>query len=99
MSYRIIFHPEADKEYRESFLWYETNEKNLGYKFEIAVEEKINVIANYPERFPKRKGNYREALINHFPYINVYRVNKRLKQIYISSLFHTSRNPIKKFRK
>jgi plasmid stabilization system protein ParE len=81
MSYRIIFHPEADKEYRESFLWYETHEKNLGHRFEIAVEEKIDVIANNPERFPKRKGAYREALINHFPYIIVYRVNKRLKQI------------------
>lgn len=99
MSYSLVFHPEADKEYRESFLWYEGKARGLGYRFETAVDEKIDIIIKYPDRYPKRKGSYREALVEDFPYVIVYRVNKKLEKIFISSLFHTNRNPKKKYRR
>jgi mRNA-degrading endonuclease RelE of RelBE toxin-antitoxin system len=99
MSYSIVFHPEADKEYRESFLWHERKVKGLGYRFENAVDKKIETILHYPERFPKRKGVYREALVEDFPYVIVFRMNKGRDTIFISSLFHTSRNPKKKYRR
>ncbi len=99
MSYSIVFHPEADKEYRESFLWYERKAKGLGYRFEKAIDEKIDGIRNHPDRFPKRKGSYRETLVDDFPYVIIYRVNKETEKIFISSLFHTSRNPKKKYRR
>lgn len=99
MSYRIIFHPEADEEYRESFLWYERKVKDLGYRFEKAVEETLSLILKNPNRYPKRKGLYREALVSDFPYVIIYKIKKQTEKIFISSLFHTSRNPQKKFRR
>ncbi|MBC7874141.1 MAG: type II toxin-antitoxin system RelE/ParE family toxin [Ferruginibacter sp.] len=99
MRYSIVFHPEADKEYRESFLWYERKTKGLGYRFEAVIDKKIDLIIDKPERYPKRKGRYREALVENFPYVIVNRINKGLEKIIISSLFHTSRNPKKKYRR
>jgi len=99
MSYSIVFHPEADKEYRESFLWYDEKSKASGYRFETLVNEKVELIIDNPERYPKRRGQYREALVENFPYVIVYRINKKLETIFISSLFHTSRNPARKYRK
>lgn len=46
-----------------------------------------------------RKGFYRESLVENFPYVIVYRVNKKPGKIFISSLFHTSRNHGKKYRR
>ncbi|MCY7310122.1 MAG: type II toxin-antitoxin system RelE/ParE family toxin [Chitinophagaceae bacterium] len=99
MIYTVIFHPEADKEYRESFLWYEKKVKGLGYRFEIVVEGKIREIMNNLEKYPKRMGLYREAPVGGFPYVIVYRINKMLERIFVSSLFHTSRNPKRKYRR
>lgn len=99
MSYHIIFHPEADKEYREAFLWYERKVKDLGYRFEKAVDETLHLILKNPVRYPKRKRLYREALVSDFPYVIIYKINKQTENIFISSLFHTSRNPQKKYRR
>ena len=34
-----------------------------------------------------------------FPYVIVYKINKRKKLIYISAIYHTKRNPKYKYRK
>jgi hypothetical protein len=54
---------EADKEWTEAALWYDEQSPGLGNRFIKMVEKKLELIANYPERYPMRKGNFREALI------------------------------------
>lgn len=45
-----------------------------------------------PERFPEKKRSFREAKIDVFPYLLIYKIANRKKVITIISVFHTSRN-------
>jgi hypothetical protein len=41
----------------------------------------------------------REAVVKKFPFVIVYEVNKLLLTVNILAVYHTNRNPRKKFRK
>jgi len=90
---------EADREWTEAALWYDKQSPGLGNRFIEMVESKLELISKYPERYPKRKGNFREALVNIFPYIIVYSFYETEKTVVVHSIFHTSRHPGKKYRK
>ena len=97
MDYSIIVLPRARHELIEAWEWYEDRQIGLGDRFKEEVSNILNQIQKHPEHFPERKKNYREAKANIFPYLIIYRLKKRNKIIAISSIFHTSRNPIKKY--
>ena len=100
MVFRIILHPETEKDYTEAYIWYESRQSNLGEKFIAAVRLTIESIARQPESYG-RKGikKFREARVLLFPYIIVYQVNLMKKEIYISSIHHSRKYPGKKYRK
>lgn len=80
-----------------SWDWYEERLKGLGDKFVKEVIERISDIQESPDRYPARYKNYKETSIDTFPFLIIYRINKRRKLIRIVSVFHTSRNPKKKY--
>ncbi|TSJ40342.1 type II toxin-antitoxin system RelE/ParE family toxin [Mucilaginibacter corticis] len=98
MEYEIILHPEAEKEYLKACVWYEKKVVGLGHRFKNAVLEQLQLIKEKPEHYPVKKRNYRESNVDIFPYLVVYKVNKERGFIYIVSIFHTSKNPKKKYR-
>lgn len=73
-------------------------QKGLGNRFINIIQAKLELIAEFPERYPKRKRNFREAPVKIFPFIIVYTFYKRKKIISVSSIFHTRRNPRLKYR-
>ena len=95
----MIYHPLAIKDLNNSMDFYEARQPGLGFKFERNVKQKIVAIQDHPERYSRRKGCYREALVKDIPFLIVYRYNKIKLKITISSIFHTSRNPKYKYRK
>ena len=97
MNYTVDLLFKARQEIFESWVWYEEQEDGLGDRFEDAVFEKIALIAANPLHYPLKKGTY-EANTDKFPFLIVYRINKRRKLIMIVSVFHTSRHPKKKRR-
>jgi hypothetical protein len=97
--YKLKILREADKELQEGAQWYEGQADGLGLRFIEVIKHKLEVIQKYPERNPKRKGNFRETIVRTFPYIIIYTFYKREMIITINSIFHTSRNPKKKYRK
>ncbi len=99
MSYQLIFHPQAEEEYRNAYQWYELAQKGLGERFEKMVEKRLEQIVQYPENYHISKASYREVSTEVFPYTIVYKLNKRKKLIYISAVYHTKRNPLRKYRK
>jgi mRNA-degrading endonuclease RelE of RelBE toxin-antitoxin system len=99
MSYTIELHPEAIEELKDSYQWYEERVDGLGIKFIASVNKQLNVIAAHPERYPKKKGNYRETRIDIFPYIVIYEVLKTKKVIFVSYIFHAKRNPKLKYKR
>lgn len=99
MPYTIILHPEAEKEYLSSFLWYEERSPGLGERFAEAIDSKIQSITNNPYHYPEKAKRYHEAMVSVFPFLIAYKVYPEKKEIFIASIFHTSRKPGKKYRK
>ena len=97
MSYRVIFHPEAETELYESVIWYEEVLSGLGGEFLKEVEKIIHHLNLHPFIYSKKKKNYREAVLRKFPFVVVYKINARKKEVNILSVFHTSQNPKKKY--
>jgi plasmid stabilization system protein ParE len=98
MTYPLIFHPEAEEEYRKAYQWYEQAQQGLGTRFEVLVEQRLEQIARNPEHYHLSKAPYREVAIEIFPYSIIYKLNKKKKVIYISAIYHTRRHPRNKFR-
>src|SRR5258708_36343852 len=95
----ILFHPIADAENSEAYEWYENQKAGLGKEFEISIEKKLSQIVLNPLRYTKKRGIHREALVETLPYVVVYKFYSKENLIFISSIFHASRNPKKKYRR
>ncbi len=99
MTYTISFHPIALEEYKAASIWYEERQEGLGLRFEKAIDSKIRQILHNPLAFAKNKGSYRQAKTRTFPFVIVYKLNDRMHEVYVSAIYHTSRNPRGKYRK
>ncbi len=98
--FHLEFHPDTSGDYDEAYAWYEDKTEGLGEQFLADVRNKIKVIFANPEIFSvKSKQGYREAKLDDFPYTVVYRILKKRKVIFISSIHHQSRHPRMKYRK
>ena len=99
MKCRIELHPASQKELEEAFQWYEERSEGLGIRFLKAVNDKLNELSKYPDRYAKRMRGFREISINIFPYILIYEFLPKEKVVFISYVFHTNRNPKLKYRR
>jgi mRNA-degrading endonuclease RelE of RelBE toxin-antitoxin system len=97
MSYKIEFLPRAKKELLDAWDWYDDRWTGLGDRFMQEVNKRIQQIEKTPERYGERRKGFRETKMQVFPYVIIYRIQKRKKIIAISSIFHTRRNPKKKY--
>ncbi|MEJ7680595.1 MAG: type II toxin-antitoxin system RelE/ParE family toxin [Segetibacter sp.] len=98
MTYNIIFVTKAKLELLESWEWYEDRQVGLGERFKEEVYKAIQQIERNPKRYPIRKKPYYEKLVDVFPYLVIYRIEKREKIIVIVSIFHAKRNPRRKYK-
>lgn len=99
MPYDILFHPKAEKEYLEAYDWYEQQQKGLGARFEHFIEKQLHKIKLHPEFYPIKHLALRECKTELFPYLIIYKLYEEKSVIYITAIFHTSRNPVRKYRK
>lgn len=99
MIYSTEFLLKARIELLEAWEWYEDKQPGLGDKFKQHVYSCLRIIEQHPNRYPERKKYYREALVKIFPYLVIYRIDKKQKRIAIISVFHNSRRPKKKYQK
>ncbi|UXE65736.1 MAG: type II toxin-antitoxin system RelE/ParE family toxin [Chryseotalea sp. WA131a] len=95
--YRTIFSSKAQREIAESWNWYEDRQLGLGDRFLNEIAEHIRKIEQTPIKFPIRFKSYRETPVPVFPFLIIYRINGRKRIIRIVSIFHTSRNPTRKY--
>ena len=97
--YNLILLEEADKEFQDAALWYEEKSSGLGLRFIEVIKRKFEIIQQFPESNTRRVGNFRESVVKIFPYTIVYTFSKKEGLITVVSIFHTSRDPRKKYRK
>ena len=99
MPYPYVLDEKAYEEYMEAYEWYELELSGLGNRFMYCVEKKLEKIVEHPEYYNKRKGNFREAKVDDFPYMIVYEFFKNKRSIYIAAIYHSKRNPRHKYRR
>lgn len=95
--YTSIFSSRAYKEITQSWNWYEDRQQDLGDRFLKEVISQIRIIEHSPDRFPTRFKFYKESSVPVFPFLIIYRIDKKKKLVRIVSIFHTSRNPKRKY--
>jgi plasmid stabilization system protein ParE len=100
MSYILDFHEDVEGDYSKAYTWYENAKTGLGERFLKMVRAKLEKIAKNPETFSqKTKSGYREAAVEIFPYIIVYKVYKKKKVVFINSVLHQKTHPRKRIRR
>ena len=99
MNFIVEFDIRAETEYSDAIEWYEDQESGLGSRFEESVQKLLKHIEKNPLIFPNKRYNTREGKVEDFPYLIVYKVFPAKNIMYITSIFHTSRNPRRKYRK
>jgi plasmid stabilization system protein ParE len=100
MSYSYRLHPQARIDLAEAYAWYENESSGLGERFVKIVQQKIDEVVSNPQWYGSKKKGFRETIIStDFPHLVVYKISHSKKEILISSIFHSSRNPKDKYRK
>jgi len=88
---RITFHPAAETEMIEAAKYYENQQKDLGKRFLISIQDGINRIQINPLLYPFVYENVRRCLIKIFPFGILFRISS--DQIMIMAVMHLHRNP------
>lgn len=99
MTYSFIIKDEAIKELSEAIVWYENQQEGLGISFREKFHIKLNQVCANPFHYKNTYKEYHEALTDTFPFQIVYAISEKEHLIVIVAVFHTSRNPKRKFRK
>lgn len=94
MSYTVVVRAAAQAEAAEAFLWYEQRSPGLGGRFADALQACFHRLAVNP-KLQKRKGVFRHAMVEKFPYRVVFIVEKNT--VFVYQVRHTSRKPSKRF--
>jgi plasmid stabilization system protein ParE len=99
MIYGLKYSAKAQADFIKAFNYYEDQLIGLGGRFEDCIDQKIIKIINNPYAYPGKRAGLRECWAKDFPFLIVYSISERSKLIVIASIFHTSRNPRKKYKK
>jgi plasmid stabilization system protein ParE len=91
-TYSSYLSEEARKEAQKAYQWYEEKQEGLGEQFLIEVIATSQTICINPKGYRKRLKEIRGLMLNRFPYMLLYTIEKD-HQVRILSVFHTSRNP------
>jgi plasmid stabilization system protein ParE len=95
--YQLVIKPRAIEMAIEAYEWYNEQQIGLGDLFLNELESYYDKLEELPLAYSKIKKNFRQAVLHKFPYVIVFEVIK--KEVVIYSIFHTSRNPRKKFKR
>jgi len=82
---------------QEAFDWYEQQQAGLGDLFLTELENGFDNMETWPSSYSIIKKNYRQFILRTFPYVIVYEILN--SDVIVYAVFHTSRNPRKKFKK
>lgn len=78
----------------EAYDWYEERQDGLGGRFYKEINYYLTILENDPFLFPIRYiEDLRAVPVNKFPFLIVYWVYERESKVYVTSIFHTSKEP------
>jgi len=87
---------QAENELEDAFYFYNLISAKVGDEFLNQINSCIQSILLYPKSFPIEFETYRKAVVKKYLFVIIYTIIDAL--IFISAIFHTRKNPKKKFR-
>ena len=94
--YLLIVKPRAIEMAQKAYRWYEKRQVELGDSFLLEIDNCYDRIESSPMQYAKIKKNFRQIILRTFPYVIVFEILK--EDVVIYAVFHTSRNPKRKFK-
>ncbi|HZF14967.1 MAG TPA: type II toxin-antitoxin system RelE/ParE family toxin [Steroidobacteraceae bacterium] len=85
------FHPEAEREFHEAALHYESSVPGLGRSFRDEISRVIELLLENPESGSMLAGGLRHFVLRRFPFSVVYAGAADL--IFVIAIAHGSREP------
>jgi toxin ParE1/3/4 len=82
---------------KKAYDWYEKQQTGLGDLFLIELERCYDKLEDWPASYAKIQKNFRQIILKTYPYVVVFEIFDY--DVVIYAVFHTSRNPRKKFKK
>jgi len=95
--YSLVVKPRAIEMAKEAYEWYEEQQLGLGGRFVFEMERCLSKLEYQPLLYAKIKKDFRQILLNDFPYVVVFEIFKT--DVVIYAVFHTSQSLRKKFKK
>ncbi len=89
---QVIYRPAAELELQEAYNGYEACRTGLGREFMGCIDDRIQIIRQFPHAFPAAHGDIRRAVVRRFPYSIFYL--PETEAIIVLSVFHSSRKPV-----
>jgi toxin ParE1/3/4 len=89
MNYEVVIQPEAEKDLRDAFLWYEDKRKGLGHDFLLQVEAGMRFMERNPEIHHIEYRGIRKHLVKRFPYKVIYMVEHN--KVIVIAVLHGKR--------
>lgn len=92
MPYRVILSPDAKADLESAIRWYAHKQVELAFRFTAETVITLRRIGRNPYQFPRVTGRVRRALLNRFPYVISFTVNR--KTVFVLTILHQHRlNP------
>jgi hypothetical protein len=92
MQYRLSIAPEVEQDIVSGIDWYNLQLENLGFEFEQAIYEAIEIIVESTLHFQIRYDVFRICFLKRFPYGIHYTIEKNVVKIVM--VVHAHRNPV-----
>jgi plasmid stabilization system protein ParE len=99
MSYSYVLLELAQQEYEITVEWYASKSIKAAENFIAELENTLQLICNNPKRWRNEYKHYRELGVKRYPYVVIYSVEEDIQRVIVSAIFHTGKNPKKKYRK
>ena len=88
---KLIFSPEARREFEEAERYYACQAPGLGSEFRKSVKEALPRIRTWPLSCPVERGEIRRLTLSRFPYKLLYSVES--DHLYVIAVAHQHREP------
>lgn len=97
MSWNVRPSVRAKYEFMDAVTYFESVSISISDKFIMQLFDSLEIIERNPLAYRKVKGNFRQFVLQEMPFLIVSTVHPMKGEVIIHSIFHTARNPQKKF--
>ena len=93
MYFTILIEDEAIEDIQKIINWYEKKQNNLGKRFYLAMTAQMETLKKHPEKYQIKYLDVRCLVLNRWPFLIHYNINKHQGLVSVFAVLHSSKNP------